>query len=262
MDETSRRLLQRGREHYERREFDRARQCLRDVLERAEGGGYADVHNMLGVIEHDRGHFEEARAHFEEALRINPHYTEAALNLAVTLNDLGAYEEAKRVYRAATTRETGSTDRLDPFVKGKIANLHAEVAVAYDDAGLPREAIEELSKAVRLRPSFADLRLRLANLYRRCGDLDAARVELEHAVEHRPDYAPARVALGVVCLEQGDPDEAQAQWEHAVRIDPEDRSARMYLRMVEAGFAHPSVAGAPAPAASGPGDEDGGGSEG
>ncbi len=242
--------MQRGREHYERREFDEARRCLREVLDRAEGLGYADVHNMLGVIAHDRAHFEEARAHFEEALQINPHYTEAALNLAVTLNDLGAYEEAKRVYRAATSRGVGADVHLDPFVKGKIANLHADVAAAYADAGLLREAIEELSKAVRLRPEFSDLRVRLAHLYRRCGDLDAARVELEHAVEHRPDYAAARVALGVVRLEQGDPEGARVQWERAARIDPEDRSARMYLRMVEAGFVHPTAVGAEAPSSS------------
>ena len=41
---------------------------------------------------------------FREALRINPAYTEAALNLAVTCNDLGKYREAKDDLRARDGR--------------------------------------------------------------------------------------------------------------------------------------------------------------
>ena len=55
---------------------------------------FADVHNMMGVIHHDRGRLEEARDAFRKALTINPKYTEAALNLSVTCNDLGEYEQA------------------------------------------------------------------------------------------------------------------------------------------------------------------------
>ncbi len=255
MDPTTRNLLQRGREHYERREYAEAERCFREVLQRAEDLRYADVHNMLGVILHDRGAFDEARAHFEEALQINPNYTEAALNLAVTLNDLGDYDDARRIYKAAIDHGSEAPDHVDPFVKGKIANLHAEVAAAYADAGLLAEAIEELSKAVCLRPEFSDLRVRLANLYRQRGDLEAARVELERAVEYRPEYAPARVALGVVRLELGDARGAEREWERAVRIDPEDRSAKMYLRMVRTGLTEPTAVGQAAP--TGAGDEDG-----
>ena len=36
-----------------------------------------------------------------QPLTINPRYTDAALNLAVTLNDLGRYVEAREVYSRA-----------------------------------------------------------------------------------------------------------------------------------------------------------------
>src|SRR5262245_16849432 len=136
MDERTKQLLSLGREHYDKREFDRAEHYLRQVLER-EHAKYADVYNMLGVIHHDRGRFEEA-------LSINPNYTEAALNLAVTYNDLGRYDEAKKIYKAALSRGEEAPGQLDPFVKGKIANLHAEVAQAYIDAGMPADALHEL----------------------------------------------------------------------------------------------------------------------
>lgn len=233
MDDRTKQILALGREHYDKREFDKAEHYLRQVLERPEK--YADVLNMIGVIHHDRGRFAEAQASFEEALAINPNYTEAALNLAVTYNDLGRYEDAKRVYQAALHRGSDADGKLDPFVKGKIANLHAEVAQAYVDAQMPQDAMLELRKAVLLCPTFADLRLKLANLYRQAGDLDAARFELEEAVRVRPRFVPAHIALGVTLLAKGDPPAALVAWRKALEIDAENKAAQMYIRMVEAG---------------------------
>ncbi len=232
MDERTKQLLSLGREHYDKREFDKAEHYLRQVLER-DDARFADVYNMMGVIHHDRGRFEEAQGCFEEALAINPNYTEAALNLAVTYNDLGRYDEAKKIYKAALSRGEEAPGQLDPFVKGKIANLHAEVAQAYVDAGMLPEAMHELRKAILLCPTFSDLRLRLANLYRQQGDLDAARFELEEAVDARPGFVPAHVALGVVLLALGDKDRALERWRAALEIDPENKAAAMYVRMTE-----------------------------
>ncbi len=231
MDDRTKQLLSLGREHYEKREFDKAEHYLSSVVERHDGAKFADVYNMLGVIHHDRGRFEDAQGCFEEALAINPNYTEAALNLAVTYNDLGRYDEAKKIYKAALSRGEESPGQLDPFVKGKIANLHAEVGQAYVDAGMPTDAMQELRKAILLCPTFADLRVRLANLYRQTGDQDAARFELEEAISSKPNYLPAHVALGVVLLALDRKDDALARWEKALAIDPENKAAAMYLRM-------------------------------
>jgi tetratricopeptide (TPR) repeat protein len=235
MDDRMKQLLALGREHYEKREFEKAEHYLRQALDR--GVRYADVYNMLGVIGHDRGQFEDAQGAFEEALRINPNYTEAALNLAVTYNDLGRYDDAKRVYDAVISRGAESPGKLDPFVKGKIANLHAEVAQAYSDAGLVSEAMHELRKAVLLCPDFSDLRLKLANLYKQQGDLAAAHFELKEALEHRPTYVPARVALGVVLLSLGHQAAAIDAWKKVLEREPENRAAQMYLRMARAAHA-------------------------
>ncbi|HHH27681.1 MAG TPA: tetratricopeptide repeat protein [Polyangiaceae bacterium] len=234
MDERTKQLLSLGREHYEKREFDKAEHYLRQIQDREDAGRYADVYNMLGVIHHDRGHFEEAQASFEEALAINPNYTEAALNLAVTYNDLGRYEEAKKIYQAALARGEDSPGQLDPFVKGKIANLHAEVAQAYVDAGMPGDALHELRKAILLCPTFADLRVRLANLYRQVGDNEAACFELEEAIAAKPHYVPAYVTLGVVLLALDRRTDAIERWRQALGIDSENKAAAMYLRMAEA----------------------------
>ncbi len=85
-----------------------------------------------------------------------------------------------------------------------------------------------------LCPRFADLRLKLANLYRQQGDLDAAKFELTEALTHRPKYVPARVALGVVLLGLGERAAAEKSWEAALVDDPDHKAAQMYLRMSRA----------------------------
>jgi tetratricopeptide (TPR) repeat protein len=231
MDERLRELLILGREHYERREFDRAENALRQVLERTDR--YADVYNMLAVILHERGDFAGAEAYFERAIELNPSYTEALLNLAVTYNELGKYEAARRVYADVQRGGGAGSATLDPFVKGKIANMHAEVAQAYADAGCRPEAIDELSRAVALCPTFADLHTKLGNLYREGGELARARHEYEAARQANARYVPARIMLGVTLLALEDADAAEAEWRGALAIEPENKSAAMYLRMLE-----------------------------
>jgi Flp pilus assembly protein TadD len=247
MDEHTKQLLILGREHYQKREFDKAETALRTVLE--SNDRMADVHDMLGVICHSRGNFAQAEHHFERAISINPAYTEAALNLAVTYNDRGKYEAARQVYARIKSTPAGG---LDPFARGKIANMHAEVGQAYADAGMAREAIAEYEKAVRLCPQFADLRTRLGTLLREVNDLSRAREQYEAAIGARPNYVPARMQLGVTLLSLGEPDGAAEQWRKVLELEPENARAKMYLRMVTA-----SASRAPAPPGAPQGDGDG-----
>jgi tetratricopeptide (TPR) repeat protein len=188
---------------------------------------------MLGVIYHCRGSWEEARKSFERALSLNPRYTEAALNLVVTYNELRLYEDARRVYQQTLSLGKSQEFPIEPFAKGKIANLHAEVAQAYLDVGLLNEAAEELRKAISLCPQFADLRLRLANIYRQWNEPAAAKLELEQAIAMRPAFTPARVTLGVVLLTLGHTEEAVEQWKEVLKLEPENQAVQLYLRMAE-----------------------------
>ncbi|MGK4001837.1 tetratricopeptide repeat protein [Sorangium sp. So ce1036] len=231
MDDRLKQLLVLGREHYDRREYDLAEHALRQILEKTDR--FADVYNMLGVILHERGDFLGAELHFERAVQLNEHYTEALLNLAVTYNDLGKYEAARLVY-ARILSGKGEKGALDPFARGKIANMHADLAKAYADAGCTQEAIAELERAVALCPTFADLQLRLGTMYREAGNLALAREHYTAARDANPRYAPARVLLGATLLSLGDPDQAIAEWREALAIDPDNRTAKMYLRKVEA----------------------------
>jgi tetratricopeptide (TPR) repeat protein len=232
MDERLKQLLVLGREHFEQREYDRAERALREVLEHTDR--YADVFNMLAVISHDRGDFSAAEQYFERAVALNPNYTEALLNLAVTYNDLGKYDAARQVYAKVRAAGVAADGGLDPFIRGRLANMHADLAQAYADAGVRAEAIEQLTKAVELCPGFADLQTKLGTLHRDDNNLVLARRCYEGARTANASYVPARVLLGVTLLSLGEIDAATDEWRHVLTMEPDNKSARMYLRMVEA----------------------------
>jgi len=228
MDEHIRQLLLLGREHYGKGEYEQAAELLRQVVDHTDR--FADVFDMLGVIAHGRGDLAQARQYFEKAVSLNPNYTEAQLNLMVTLNDLGEYERARQIYSGIRHRGGGGRD-LDPFAKGKLANMHAELSHAYQDLGMTLEAINELEKAVHLCPSFADLRTRLGVLYRDAGDLERAREQFEGAKAANPKFLNARILLGVLHLSAGENERAISELTEALQIDSSNKAAQMYLRI-------------------------------
>jgi tetratricopeptide (TPR) repeat protein len=240
MDERVKQVLVLGREHYAKRDFEKAEEHLRQVLD--HDYRFADVHDMLGVICHSRGNFIQAERHFERALELNPAYTEAALNLAVTYNDRGKYEAAKQVYKRIKGSPTGSVQGLDPFARGKLANMHAALAQAYTDSGLPHEAIGELEKAVNLCPQFADLQTKLGGLLREVQNPTRAREHYEAALAARPNYVPALLQLGVTLLALGDAKGAEETWHKVEALEPDNTRAKMYLRMLAASKSAPPSA--------------------
>jgi tetratricopeptide (TPR) repeat protein len=56
---------------------------------------YPDLHNYLGIAYGNNGMVDDSTEEFELALKINPYYLKARLNLALTLYDCGRYIEAQ-----------------------------------------------------------------------------------------------------------------------------------------------------------------------
>jgi len=230
MDDRLRQLITLGREHYQAGEHAQAEQYLSEVVQ--EHKGFPDVYNMLGVIFHTQGRFAEAEEAFENALRINPNYTEAALNLSVTYNDRGKYQQARDVYSRAISNSYRSPRSLDPFARGKIANMHADLGAVYASVGLYDEAVREYTKALDLCPDFIDIRMRLANVYRDMGMFHAALAEYETVKKRKPTFVPNRIYLGVTLFSLGRRDEAIREWQQVLALEPGNKSAELYLRMV------------------------------
>jgi tetratricopeptide (TPR) repeat protein len=223
------------------------RQVLQQAIAAFEGGGYeeaeglllqimsqtpayANVYNMLGFIAGQRDAPEKAVALFRRALSLNPNYTEARLNLVLTLIEMGLYDQAAEEASKLEVREPTTSHRLSLGVRGKLANAHADLGKRYHELGLFAEAIGEFDKALRLCPTFPDIHNRRAVSCRELGQYTESRASLLKALELKPNYAEAHVNLGVLQQKLGNLPEAVKSWEHALQLDPKHRLARIYLK--------------------------------
>jgi tetratricopeptide (TPR) repeat protein len=231
-----RQILQQATAAFEAGSYKEAEGLLLQVM--SQTSTYANVYNMLGFIAGERNAPEKAVAFFRRALSLNPNYTEARLNLVLTLTEMGLYDQAAvEASRLEMPEPTGS-HRLSLGVRGKLANTHADLGRKYHELGLYTEAIGEFDKALRLCPTFPDIYNRRAVSYRELGQYAESRASLLKALELKPTYAEAHVNLGVLHQKLGNLPEAVKSWERALQLDPKHRLARIYLKQATAqGFA-------------------------
>ena len=131
---------ERGREHYATGDYDKAERALMPIAAGPASRSPTCTRCWASSTPSKGLQQDGPRRMFEEALRLNPGYTEAAINLAVTYNDAGQYQEARDVYKRMIAAPQGPAARhVDPFVKGQ-AGQHARRAwpLAYEQAGLLR----------------------------------------------------------------------------------------------------------------------------
>src|SRR5262245_41020727 len=106
-----------------------------------------EVFQMLATIYYDQGQFKKAIRFFRRALEIDPTYTDASVGLSIILNDLGRYDEGKKVFEEAQTALDERKKRQnDPFMEEKIAIKHAELGEIYFQYKRFNEAIEQFFK--------------------------------------------------------------------------------------------------------------------
>lgn len=222
---------EKGLEAFSKGDYDEAQRCFERLIE--SGRNFADVLNKLGFILSMKGDFEKAATYLKKALEINPRYTEAAINLAFVLSELGRYEESLELREKIKDNVLDAKDKnVDPYVLGKIANMHADIAERYVELKWYEEAIEEYKKALKLRPSFVDIRTRLAVLEREQGKVEDAIEHLTQCLLENPNYLPAYIQLGLSYYSMGEYELARKQWENVLKKDPNNTVAKTYINML------------------------------
>jgi tetratricopeptide (TPR) repeat protein len=231
MDNPLEMLIERARRAFDRRDYRAALTDAREVL--AQNPSYADLRNLSGLCLSFLGDPQGALVEFDRALALNDRYIEAHLNRAITLNELGRFDEARQAFEAATFLEHDTESPFPAMVSARLANAHATVGDLYMEAAAPNEAIEQYEKALGMRPRFHDIRNKLGQALMQLGDLDGAERELRRVLEGNARFISARLNLGLVLFRRDRVDEAAMEWERCRAQQPGNPQVRAYMAMLE-----------------------------
>ncbi len=166
---------------------------------------------------------EDARAPVLEALRLNPSYPEAHINLATILRRTGQMADSEREYQEAI--------RLQPINAGAYAGYGALLL----QEGRPGDAVGEFARVVELQPEDAEGRYNLGRVLTAVGRFDQGVAQLNEAIRLRPDYAEAHHSLAVALAGRGRLNDALLEFEAEARLKPGDAGVHNNLAMLFAG---------------------------
>ena len=226
-------LLKTARECFDKQEYKKAQVVLNEIIESDDRN--VDALFLLANIFHINGEIGKAIKAFTKVLNLSPEHTDAAISLSVLYNDIGQYEEAKKVFDTANERvkgkNKGSGLTEDKHINKKFASKHYEIADLYLSYNRYDEALFEFNKVIGLDPENLEARIKIAKVYAKKGFIAKAIEELRNLKNEEPSYAPARIALGVIHYGNGNVLEAQAEWEKVLIKDPFHAEASMYMNL-------------------------------
>jgi tetratricopeptide (TPR) repeat protein len=214
-----------------KREFAKAEALIREKLKQDPQS--ADAHYLLGVFHYFQGHLGQTVESMRKALSCDPQHTDAAICLSVLYNDIGKYDDAKRIFEQANQSVAHKHTSRDVGIDRKFAVKHLELADLYFRYRRYDEAIEEYGKAALLDPQTLDIRIRRAKAFAKKGFLTRAMQELQALKHEQPNYVPARIQLGLLHYSQGNVLDAELEWEAVLDIEPTHREAVAYLEMAK-----------------------------
>lgn len=190
-----------------------------------------NAHHLLGTHFMGAGDLNSAKNHFEMALAEKPDMTDASVNLALALCEMGETLEAVRRMRPVIRRNPDSAKMN--FFYGVILYRHGDY----------KEALIKYQKAISLDPTLEDARIGLGEVYLRLSKTDAAEQVLQNALQNNASSVPSLYLLGLCLLRKGDAVRAQAEsdkdkdarvlyaealklFERAIQLDPDHLEAQ------------------------------------
>lgn len=194
-----------------------------------------EVYQMLATIYYNRGQFNKAIKTFRKALEVDPTYSDAAVGLSIILNDIGKYDEAKKVFEEAQAlidrkKQVQVTSNVDE----KFASKHMELGDMYLQYKRFNEALEQYMKAYHLSSKKGDVALLIAECHVQSGHKDKAIRELKSVLQLDSKLIQPRLKLGLILYNSQLIAEAVDQWENVLLLDPQNSEATRYLKMAQA----------------------------
>lgn len=224
-------LLETTREHFREGNYRIAESLLQQLL--LQDSKNPEIFHMLATIYYDQGKFNKAIKTFRRALEIDPAYTDASVGLSIILNDLGKYDEGKKVFVEAQEVLARRNHENDPYVQERLATKHDELGELYFQYKRYDEALEQYERALALSSRRAELQMKIIECFLKKDEPNRALKDLRALVQDYPQFIPARLKLGVLYWGAKRTVEAIEQWESVLLRDPDHPQALKYLQMAQ-----------------------------
>ena len=221
-------------------DFARAEQICTGILQADPAN--ADAYYLLGAFAISTGRFEQALNFLDKAISINPANASYHLERSAAYRALGKLDLAKASVKQAirlepefvnahinlgVLMEQSSPTEAEACYR-KALRLQPNSAIAWNNLAnvlINRNNLAEaqacLEQATKHKPSYAEAHNGLGSVWHRAGDLTKARACFERAISCNPKYASAHFNLGLVLHLGGQPDQAQACFRRAVLLRPQ-----------------------------------------
>jgi protein O-GlcNAc transferase len=166
------------------------------------------VLHYFGVLEAQRGAYEQADRLIAHAVTADPASAEARLNHANVLSALGRHDEA-----------LSSVDRALALRPDYAQALNSRGAILLD-LGRPEDALASLDQAEAVQPGYPEAINNRGNVLRELKRHEEALADYERAVHARPDFPDALSNRGIALLELRRPGDALESCDRALAVDP------------------------------------------
>jgi tetratricopeptide (TPR) repeat protein len=233
-------MLATARDYFRENKYALAEPVLNQLI--LKNAKSPEVFHMLGTIYYDQGKFNKAIRAFRRALELEPTFTDASVGLSIILNDLGKYEEGRKVFDEARDLLARQSSGEDPYINEKFSIKHDELGEMYFHHTRYKEALEQYFKALALSNRKPELTMKVVECFLRIEEPDKALKELRSLIKDYPGFLSARVRLGKMLYETGDVAGAIEQWESATQRDPNHSEAQRLLRQAQAVTDHRGLA--------------------
>jgi tetratricopeptide (TPR) repeat protein len=169
-----------------------------------------------GPASHDNaGALAEAIAAFEEAVRLDPSFAAAGIELA-----------AATMRKAAPGKDQSPAQHAEALIRAvlksndSLARCHSVLGAILRSLGRNDEAVRELERASALDPLYFDALINLGNLYEDTNQPAKAEAAYRAALRARPGYWTGTIYLGLFYFFHGAYDKARDEFESITRLCP------------------------------------------
>ncbi len=193
----------------------------------------ADFYYLRGILHSYQGRLTDSIEDLKRSLQLDPRHTDSAVCLSVILNDIGRYDEAKKIFEQANQSVFLKQIGDDAQIDRRFSVKHFELGDLYFRYRRFDEAIEEYNKAIQLEPQAVDIRIKRAKAYAKKGFITRAIQDLQQLKVERSTDLTVRIQLGLLHYSQGNVLDAELEWESVLEMDPVHREASAYLDLIK-----------------------------